>query len=212
MKIIFPDGTTYNSVDVPQPPAYPPLWRIKHDIEMGGIWRGGLPEVFPLNGDVTPFGKGWQKLTYAMNPGILKKKWRAVYRFDKAFMNKTGFDRPGYPKADFINNVDLTSPLPKWDKTRVCGGATVTGHVEGAYLVIDILDGHTVAPTLEWILARPWYFFHAVNCASDGHITNFPQNDGRPVLVPLVGHGVAKIALSKVQQVTEIVNPYQTKF
>lgn len=186
-----------------------PLWRIKHDAELPeGIWRSGLPEVFPLNGETAPFGKAWQLLTFAMNPGMAPGKWRAVFRFDKAFMNRTGFDRPGYPKADHVNKTDLTSPLPRWDKTRVCGGATVTGTVSGGDLIVSILDGSQPAPSLEWMKAHREYWFYAVNSTYEG-ITNFPQNGGRPVIVPLVGRGVARIPLANVERVEDFADPYR---
>ena len=186
----------------------PPLYRVLHDVEMGPIWRSSLPEVFPLNGNRTPFGKDWQILSYVMNPAMTGQKWRSLYAHNRAFNNGTGFNGPD-PKADYVNSMDLSAPLPAWDKTRVCGGAVVTGTVVGPDLIIDILDGKEVAPSLEWLMARPWYYFTAVNVTGGG-ITNFPQNDGRPCLVPLVGSGIAKYPVAKLQKWTaaELPDPY----
>jgi hypothetical protein len=187
----------------------PPLWRVLHDLEMGPIWRSNLPEVFPINGNRTPFGKDWQLLSYAMNPGMTGQKWRSLYQFNRAFNNGTGFNGPD-PKADYVNSMDLGAELPAWDKTRFCGGAVVTGREDGPNLIVDILDGKGPAPELAWLSARPWYYFHAVNVTSGG-ITRFPQNDGEPVLVPLVGSGVATYPLSKLQRwrQAELPDPYR---
>lgn len=189
---------------------HPQLYRVLHDVETPqGIWRAGLPEVFPLNGERTPFGKAWQLLAYAMNPGMTGDHFRALYGAHKAFNNGTGFPSQGgdEPKADYVNMRDLTFPLPAWDKTRLCGGATVTGTEDGPDLIVNILDGFQAPPTLAWLLANPTLFFHAVN-STIGGITRFPQNDGRPCLVPLVGSGVARIPLSSLQKVPGIADPY----
>jgi hypothetical protein len=189
--------------------ARPPIFRVLHDIELGPLWRQNVPEVFPLNGNRTPFGRDWQLLSYAMNPKMTGQKWRSLYAYNRAFTNGTGFNGPE-PKADHVNGFDLDAPEPAWDKARFCGGAGVSGTVLGPDLIVEILDGNAAPPTLEWLMARPWLYFHAVNVTADA-ITKFPQNDGRPVLVPLVGSGVAKYPLSKLQRWTapELPDPYR---
>ena len=189
MKLVLPDGTTYQtSAEVRK------LWRVKHDTT---DWRRGLPEVFILNSNATPFGRDWQLLSYALNPGMDKKKWRAVYAYNRAFNNGCGFNDDTDPRADYVNGLDLAAPLPKWDKTRVCGGATITGRVDGNELVVEIMDGRGPAPSLEWLLARPWLYFKAINA---GTLSNFPQGGGLPVYIPLVGSGEARYPLAGLEE------------
>lgn len=186
------------------------LYRKLHDVETPkGLWRAGLPEVFPLNGERTPFGKGWQLLAYAMNPGMTGDRFRALYGSHKAFNNGTGFPSQDgdEPHADYVNGLDLGYPLPAWDKTRVCGGATLSGREDGTDLIVEILDGFGPPPMLDDLLTHPTLFFHAVNSTATG-ITKFPQNDGRPCLVPLVGSGVARIPLAELQKVPGLADPY----
>lgn len=200
------------------------LYRVKHDAELPAalrsrrkprtlwqrilsiIWRPGLPEVFPLNGERTPFGEAWQHLSYDLNPGMSGTHWRSLYAYNRAFTNGTGFNG-SEPKADFINRLDLTAPLPAWDKTRTCGGWTCMGEEDAPDLVVEILDGYSAPPSLTWLLAHPTLFFHAVNTTWNG-ITRFPQNDGRPCLVPAVGSGVARLPLAILQKVPAIADPY----
>src|SRR3990167_3881241 len=126
------------SIEISDTPVNPTLydgWRVLHYLEYGNPLRS-RPEVELFEPDhKTSFPERWQKLSYdlntTLNPLITanmeKKKWRALYRFDKAFMNGTGFEESGDPRADFINRLNLTSPLPKFDKPRVCGGAFLRG-------------------------------------------------------------------------------------
>jgi hypothetical protein len=174
----------------------PVLFRVLHDYELDGIWRPNLPEVFPLNGERTPFGADWQKLSYALNPGMTGDKWRSLYAYNRAFTNGTGFNGTE-PKADYVNDIDLDCPDPAWDKTRVCGGATITGVIDGPDLIVKILDGDGPAPSLDWLLAHPWFYFHALN-TTDAGLTRFP----------LVGSGEARIPLKQLQKVPGIADPY----
>src|SRR5512146_491060 len=153
------------------------LFRVLHDVEMGAVRRAApAPEVFWLNEERTPFGRDWQLLSFALNPGMTGEKWRALYGFMTAFCNGSGFKDDDHPEADYVNNLDLSSPLPAFDKTRLCGGARVKGRVEGTALIVDIMDGNGPVPSLEWLLARPWLYFEAVIVQEDGRITRFPQN------------------------------------
>lgn len=184
------------------------LWRVLHDAELPVNLRPerrwptpGVPEVYAGNREQTRFGWDWQLLSYAMNPGMTRGKWRILYEYDTAFTNGTGFNEPDSPRADYVNNLDLSYPDPLWQSFLFCGGATLTGVIDGPDLLISKLDGFGPAPTVEWILARPWFFFEALNVYKDDlHTSRFPQNDGRPVLIPLVGSGVARYPLAKLQK------------
>ncbi len=186
----------------------PQLYRVKHDAELGPLWRVA-PEVFPLNGNVTPFTADWQSLTYQMCNGITGPHWRQVYAYNTAFMNNSGFNDAADTRADYVNQMDLSSPLPSWDKCRVCGGAVITGVESGGNLIVSTLDGRNPAPPLSWILRRPWFYVHAVTVYDDGHVGEFPEN--MPTLVPLVGWGTATISLNnlvKLPMGSPIPSPY----
>lgn len=167
------------------PPVLPPLFRVLHDKELGELWRPNLPEVHPLfDQHFTPFTESWQRLSYEMNT-LTKNKWTAVYSFERAFTNSNGFGKPGDPRRNYIKMEDLQEPLPKVE-ALVCGGAVLTGKVSGDYLYVETLNGRNPAPSLDWLLERPWLYFDAITVDSNGTPRRFPQADGRQVLIPLV--------------------------
>lgn len=216
-------------------PSKPPLWRVLHDYEIwrkqpilpashgqveksksNWAWRVGFPEVYWLyNTHSVPFTESWQRLSFALNPGIDPKKWRVVYDDHRAFTNNSGFWTTGSPYAyvprkDYINGIDLQGEMPSWDKIRVCGGATVSGKVDGDYLIVDTLD-YFNPPSLDWLLQRPWLYFRAL--ITDRTITgkpvvyDFPQRGGLPVWIPLVAIYPVKLPLAILESVTDIANP-----
>jgi len=99
--------------------------------------------------------------------------------------------------------------VPGYDKVRVCGGAFVTGHVDGNDLVIETLDPSNV-PTVEWLLEHPQYYFHAVN-TNVGGVSKFPQGDGEAVLIPLFSRFEVRLPLEQVVkwESNELPNPYK---
>lgn len=115
------------------PPAavMPRLWKVKHDAELGKLWRSYVPEVFRFYpSHAIPMDRRVQELSFQMNPGMDPKKWRTLYGYYTAFTNNgAGYDRPGDPpKQDWINMRDTLSPyLPKFDQPRMCGGTILSG-------------------------------------------------------------------------------------
>lgn len=207
------------TASLPQPPYR--LYRVKHDIELGELWRNDLPEVFPLDGSLAvKMTSDWQQLAYDLyrysasnvDEETAKKRWRIIYGYRTAFTNNQGFEKPGDPRADYINNKNLDMPLPKWDKTRVCGGATISGYKDNGKLVVTCLDATKTAPSLYWLLDRFWLWFTAVNVSSKGSIYDFPQGDGRPVYTPLVSKGQeVRIDLALLEELpigARAANPY----
>lgn len=193
------------------------LYRVLHDIELGPLQRFNTPEVIvpPLNAERTPFGADWQRLSFALNPGMSGDKWRSLYGNHRAFNNNCGFPQNADdgPHADYVNMRDLDASDPCWDKTHGCCGATLSGEEDGDDLIVEILEGFGPAPDLEYLRQRPWLWFHAVNVNppstnNPSGISRFAQNDGRPCIVPLVGSGVARIELYRVQRVPTIADPY----
>lgn len=203
-------------------PVTPSLWRVLHDAEMGSLFRVDVPEVYVIREASFNFTEGYQKLSYALNTianplisaDMTKDKWRVLYDFMRAFANGTGFNKSGDPRADYVNVRDLDKPLPKFDKTRICGGAMVTGTVDGNDLILDSLNVNNPVPTLAWLLARPWLYFDAVNVTANG-ISKFPQGTlGNRVFVPLLTEAQERYPLAKLKKLpadynTTTHNPYQ---
>lgn len=145
--------------------------------------------------------RAWQLFSYQLfKTGMpkdipdkeLRKRWHAFYDHDAGFTNKSaGYDF--IPKgatdivhlADFVNKIDVTSPLPKWDKERLSGGMCVTGREEGNELVVYTLRADTI-PSLEWLLERPWFIIRALYVLKDGRVDDFPLAQGGQALMPLV--------------------------
>ncbi len=207
---------------VEAPPVRPPYYRVKHDIEMGDLWRVNLPEVFPLAGSVpVEMNAEWQQLSFdlyrnsapSVDEGTAKSRWRILYGYRTAFTNGSGFEEPDDPRADYVNGMNLDNPLPLWDKSRVCGGATITGREDGEDLVVECLDGTQPPPALSWLLEHPWLWFRAL-CVGPytGRPNDFPQGGGEPVFTPLVSCGQeVRIKLSKLEKLppgSDVADPY----
>jgi lysozyme len=201
-----PGGDTFIKID-PQPTSpgpglpLPQLWRVKHDVEMGELWRTNLPEVFrlePLHS--IPLNREWQLFTKALNPTMEPKKWRALFAYSRAFTNNgAGYDRPGdSPKADFVNGRDIKSiRMPAFDQPRICGGALVTGRVEGNRLWLSYIDASKSPPDIADV--RLWQKFCALNVTANG-ISKFPQGGGADVWIPLIARIPVSISLSKLEK------------
>ncbi len=183
---IFSDGSlqVVRPAVIEPPPV--PIWRVRHDVEtIKGNWRPNLPEVHQLfDNHFTPFSESWQRLSYDLN-NLSRDKWTAVYTYERAFTNGNGFAKPGDPRRNYIKMEDLTEPLPKVE-ALVCGGAGLTGKVSGDYLIVETLNGRSTAPSLAWLLARPWLYFDAVTVDGNGVPRRFPQGGGERVLIPLI--------------------------
>lgn len=203
---------------------YPQLYRVKHDLERGDVWRKGVPEVYVLDGTHRTYMKeNIQYLTFnllragAPNQSLAdaKKFWRQLYDYRRAFSNKAvGFDGSGEPLADFINGWNLKSGLPAFDKTRVCGGASIAGYEDGKWLVVETINAEAPLFDVEEILAKPWLYFHATTVRSDGTIGRFPQGGGEPVFVPLISRhslGPVRYPLEFLEKlpIGEVADPYK---
>ena len=191
-------------------PVRPQLWRVLHDVEMGAMWREGLPEVFWFDELATPMTKQLQIFTKALNPEMDPLRWRALYSHDRAFTNKNnGYDYPGGSvKQDWVNMRNVTAlDVPKFDKTRVCGGALLAGMVDGVYLWAEYIDANLPLPPIETLPI--WLKFCATTCAGEHEIGRFPQGDGLNVWIPLIARQPIKYPLAKLQRVTgAIPSPY----
>lgn len=161
----------------------PKLWRVKHDIERPkGVWRPRLPEVFRLEPNLhVVLGREEQWLWKNINPLLAPLDWRKLLGNKLAFTNRTGF--PGH--ADYVNNMETGKGEPRFDQARVCGGAVVSGLVDGNKLWLTTVDTRKTLPSAEYVMARPWLYFYNVNAQSDGTIGRFPQGNGLDTFTPL---------------------------
>jgi len=187
----YPDeNLTYVPEPVISPPSSSPqLWRYKHDPKP--FTRLNKPEVNPMfPNHFVEFGEAWQRLERELNYKITdRKKWRALHTHERAFNNYNGFEKPGYPRADFINKMDITAAKPK-QEALLCGGAIFPGYTEGALLVIETLNSEGPVPTLADL--KPWQYFDAVSIDEDiyhnGIIRRFPQGGGERVFILLLAN------------------------
>lgn len=208
-----PGGDTFARLDPqPKPPAtdprFPQLWRVKHDIEIGTLWRPNMPEVHPLfPNHHSEFGRGWQLLSKAMNPKINGSRWTACYTFQRYVTNNQGFGNPNDPRANYVLGTNLKEETPRVEALTT-GGSFHTGTVEGNVLIVETLDASAV-PSLDWIMARPWFWVYAVTVDSKGTPRRFPQGlqaNGEivPIIHPLVTnrsrHPKITIPLSKLEK------------
>jgi hypothetical protein len=188
---------------------------VKHDAELSlGIWRTGVPEVFrlsPWHG--IPLNRAWQEFTFQLNqPGMTGEKWRVLYDYRRAFTNNgAGYDWSGNvpPKQDWINRRDLTATdLPRFDGPRICGGAIVTGRVEGSLFWLHYLDANGPPPAVADV--KPWEKFCATTVTANG-IGKFPQRGGMDVWVPLIARQPVYLPMSNLQKwdAEELPDPYR---
>jgi len=197
---------------VPEPPKQ--YWRVNHDTT---LWRPNLPEVFPFEPNSFAFlTRGYQFLSKEINPTMTNQKWRSLYANDTAFTNGQGFNKFGDPRADFVNGLNLTSPLPK-QEALVCGGAILLEKkVENGYLYPYYIDATKPVPSKEYVLANPHLYFDAVTVDGGAGgsiiIRRFPQGDGERVKVLFLAKEEIRIPLNKLTKLplnSVFPSPYQ---
>ena len=139
-------------------------------------------------------------------------------KFCKLFGNKLAFTNgSGFPgHANYILGEELDQPDPRFDQARICGGAVVAEKKhDDQYVWIETIDVRKPIPSAEYVMARPWLYYHAT-LAGD-IIRMFPQGEGKPVYVPLLsalsaqaGVDGVKLPRWKLQKWTkpELPDPY----
>lgn len=166
-------------------------WRALHMAEGGDEHYVGAPAVHPSDSIAgVPFTSDMQWLSYninSFNPLLTKSKWRNVWSNGTAFTNNNGFSKPGDPRVDYVNRIDIGYPLPRVMRALICSGSFYRGVVEGNYLVmypgIHGVDVSKPMPEPAEVIARNWYFC-AVS-ADDSAATHFTQGGGAEVRIPL---------------------------
>lgn len=198
-----------------EPVRRPPLWVVKSDKELGEIRNvtlsNGAPQVQRMAPyHMTRFTRGWQLLSFAMNPGMSYSKWISLYSWTTVITNEQGFGKPGDPRVDFIGGTNLGAELPKV-ASLLFGGNVITGRVEGVWLWVETLDASKPAPTLDHILSKRWLYSIGTNVSKNGSVGRLPQGSGRDVLLPIYASKPVKFPLSKLRRLRDdepIPNPY----
>lgn len=174
---------------------YKQLYRVLHDVELGGVRQVvrernvPLPEIYPLfPNQFSPLNYDWQWLWKDINPQLSKMEWRKLLYNERAFTNENGFEDPDDPRIDYVNGLAIGAPEPKIEALLI-GGMVVTG-VETTYrgeraLQVNVLDGNAPVPSKEWMWAHPEYMGEAVSVRSDGRVQSFSLTPF-PELVPLI--------------------------
>ncbi len=194
--------------------SLPELWRVKHDIEMGPLWRIQDPQVHPmLPNQFSQFKKEWQLLSKELNPLLDKSRWTQCYGDATWIANRHGFGNPEDPRANYVTgeNIGDGFALPKVE-LLTCGGNILTGHIEGSDLVADILDYRMAPPDIEWFKSHPWFGTWATRCGLKGdpvYLLQAKDANGNltAFLHPLIGDKIQypriTIPLYKLQKWTE---------
>ncbi len=175
-------------------------WRGLHVKEGGRSVPPGMPAILnPIETRALNITRDMQLMSYELMlhfaPALPREKWRVLHRFDKAMTNggQNGFDGVdalGRPvlHADYINNRDLTAPLPRYDKMqRSFQGSFIRGEAVGDELVcrpgVHGIDATRPMPSVAEIVANNW-FIRAVTAGEE--VDNFPQGDGYPIVYPFI--------------------------
>lgn len=164
-------------------------YRFTHTAE-GGRWNPpDMPAIRnAMNKDIiTEMTKEVQELAWgvihALNPLLPKKKF-PIYHWHTTAMNnfpKNGYNDVGQPHSDWINMENLSSPNPRYDKTRGMAGGFFTGRpytlngVSGVMCTpgVDIIDPRRL-PTVAEVVERHWYSV-ALNLNANLTVSYFAQ-------------------------------------
>ncbi len=189
-------GYKPETIVTPPPPPKPEpvkdrprIWRVLHYLEVDDDRRSrpGMQPLFPNH--YVKFGEGWQKLSKAMNPLLTPRQWTVIYGGGLWIANGQGFDMDDDPRNNYVTGK-MGNEDPKVECLATTG-SLLAGEPRAGLLHVDVLDYRNV-PTLEWIMARPWYWTYAVNVDANGTPRRFPQGmqpNGymADIIHPLVG-------------------------
>jgi hypothetical protein len=143
------------------------FWRVKHDIEIGKIWRAGLPEVHPLYPNHhSPFQEWAQLVSFGLNPWFTPKRWTDSYHWKFWMTNNQGFGMDNDPRANFVLGEDENEELPRVE-ALLSGGSMVEGTRNGDWIKIKGL--HYNSPvTLDYLEANPQFWIRGVYASGTG--------------------------------------------
>jgi hypothetical protein len=162
-------------------------WRVLHDVEIGKIWRAGLPEVHPLYPNHhSPFQEWAQFGSYGLNPWFTRERWTDVYHYRYWIANNQGFGMDTDPRANFVLPKDITKELPRVE-ALVTGGSMIEGERNGDWVRVRGLHFNTPV-TLEYLQANPQYWIRGVYAGGTGQPFRMlgDKYDGPAFIHPLI--------------------------
>lgn len=203
----------------------------------------GIPETVNLdNSNPVKLTKGWQLYIAALlrqympstfTKADLDRAFRALLGTSEAWCNGSGYPQAGSgsPKADYVAGTNLTSPLPRLDRSRIAGGnvvhvldetpVNIAGH---PHLKVETLNMNSVPdPAVVNPRLTPWLVFFCTTVTPFNVVTKkpsptgpwicgrFPQLKGNDVPMPLITDvGYGYIAVERLKKIDSPfgVNPY----
>lgn len=209
---MYPDKFVTKSGKVYLPEAsVPPVvkfvgWRGLHGIEGGRGAPTGMPAILPpIDTRALDMTDDIQRMSFALArrfaPSIDGNKWRAMHGDQVAMTNGEQNGYGSEPHRDIINNRDLNSPPPRYDKMqRSFAGSFIRGEVIGERIYCEPgvhgIDAREPMPDTDTIIKNNWY---VIACTSGDKIWNFVpdhpafisdpsfvQGNGDPVVYPFI--------------------------
>lgn len=176
-------------------------WRVNHD---NPLWRYNVPEVFRIYPQQNfAMTEPLQWLLRRMNLQITDLQFRALFGNKLGFTNGTGMP----DGRDYINRIDMKSGHdPHFDQARICGGAIVSGRVDGNIVWLDAINVNGQIPTAEYVMENQHLYFTGVNIAEDAYknpvVRHLKNGWGVPVYIPLLVDQLSYLPLSMLTKVT----------
>lgn len=181
------------------------FYRVKHDKEIGKLWRGGDPEIHPLfDNHHSPFKKWAQQVSYEINKAYLSvRRWTDFYHFGHVFTNNQGFGMDNDPRANFVAGTNLTKELPRVE-ALISGGSLVIGERKGDWTTIKGLHFDTPV-SVEYLRQHPEFWVRGVWVGGTGKIYRLlgDKYSGPAIIHPLIINkqkGELVIASYKLQE------------
>lgn len=171
------------------------FWRVKHDIELGSLWRPGMPEMHPLflapkttsGTHFSPFYEWAQRLSYKANPLMTPSIWTSMYNDDYWITNGQGYGRVGDPRRNYILEKDLDKEFPKVE-SLTCGGSLIEGTKYGDWVKVKGLN-YSTPITIDFLMANPQYWTRGVYVTKTGNVYRMLGDKlpgGNAIIHPLI--------------------------
>lgn len=143
MKLVV----TLSQTSSPPAPVRYTGWRGLHQKEGGRVvaYPGAPAVIPPIETIALPMTKEIQfmswELMHRLNSNIAKDKWHILHGSAVAMNNgeQNGYNE-SVPHADFVNNLDLTASLPRYDKRQRTFQGTFIRGVLGYSLTVALQD------------------------------------------------------------------------
>lgn len=195
------------------------LWRVKHDIELGKLWRPGMPEVHPLflapkttsGTHFSPFQEWAQRLSRAANALMTNEVWTMIYNNAYWMTNGQGYGVASDPRRNYILQKDLSYELPKVE-SLTCGGSLIEGTQYGDWVKVRGLN-YSSPISLDYLMLNPQFWTRGIYVTSSGNVYRMlgDKVPGNALIHPLIVNTKYELWIQayKLQEwtLTEIPDP-----